>query len=58
MLIWALIFLLAAVFAGILGFVGTYIAAALAGRIIFFVFITLFAVTIVLWIVKRHKGGQ
>jgi len=58
MLIWSLIFFLVAIFAAIIGFGGLYIAATLAAKIIFFIFIIFFAVTIILWFIRRLRDNQ
>jgi uncharacterized membrane protein YtjA (UPF0391 family) len=46
MLYWALMFLVVALIAGALGFFGTAVAAAGIARILFFVFIVLFLISL------------
>ena len=47
MLSWALTFLVIALIAGLLGFTGIYVAAAGIAKILFFVFLVLFVVSLV-----------
>jgi uncharacterized membrane protein YtjA (UPF0391 family) len=53
MLSWALTFLVIALIAGVLGFGGIYVAAAGIAKILFFVFLVLFVVSLV---VPRLRG--
>lgn len=46
MLVWAMIFLVVALIAGILGFGGVASSAGGIARVLFFVFLTLFALTL------------
>ena len=46
MLYWALVFLIVALVAGVLGFGGIYVAAAGIAKILFFVFLVLFLVSL------------
>jgi uncharacterized membrane protein YtjA (UPF0391 family) len=46
MLYWALIFFVVALVAAIFGFTGVYIAAADIARILFFVFLVLFIISL------------
>jgi uncharacterized membrane protein YtjA (UPF0391 family) len=46
MLSWALSFLVVALIAGVLGFTGIAIAAAGIARVLFFIFVTLFLVSL------------
>jgi uncharacterized membrane protein YtjA (UPF0391 family) len=46
MLHWALVFLLVALVAGLFGFTGIYVAAAGIAKILFFIFIVLFLVSL------------
>lgn len=48
MLSWALTFLVIALIAGVLGFTGVYVAAAGIAKILFFVFLVLFLVSLVI----------
>lgn len=47
MLYWAVVFLIIAVAAALVGFTGLWIAAAGIARILFFIFIVLFILTLV-----------
>lgn len=46
MLQWALVFLVVALIAGLLGFTSIYVAAAGIAKILFFVFLVLFIVSL------------
>ena len=46
MLYWAFVFLVIALVAGLLGFTGIYVAAAGIAKVLFFVFIVLFLVSL------------
>jgi uncharacterized membrane protein YtjA (UPF0391 family) len=46
MLSWALTFLIVALVAGVFGFTGVYVAAAGIAKILFFVFLVLFVVSL------------
>ncbi len=54
MLSWALTFLVIALIAGVLGFTGVYVAAAGIAKILFFVFLVLFLVSL---IVPRFRSA-
>jgi len=47
MLQWALTFLIIALVAGLLGFTGIYVAAAGIAKILFFIFLVLFLVSLI-----------
>lgn len=47
MLYWALVFLVVALIAGVLGFGGVYVAAAGIAKVLFFVFLILFIISLV-----------
>ena len=47
MLYWALVFLVIALVAGVLGFGGVYVAAAGIAKILFFIFLVLFIVSLI-----------
>lgn len=47
MLHWALMFLIIALIAGVLGFGGVYVAAEGIARVLFFLFIVMFLVSLV-----------
>ena len=53
MLYWALVFLIIALVAGVLGFGGIAVAATDIARILFFVFLVVFLATLVLGLVRR-----
>ena len=53
MLQWALIFLVVALVAGVLGFGGVAIISVEIARALFFVFLVLFALSLVLCLVRR-----
>ncbi len=48
MLGWALTFLVIALIAGALGFTGIYVAAAAIAKILFYIFLVLFVVSLVM----------
>jgi uncharacterized membrane protein YtjA (UPF0391 family) len=47
MLYWTIVFLIIALVAGVLGFSGIYVAAAGIAKILFFVFIVLFLISLI-----------
>jgi uncharacterized membrane protein YtjA (UPF0391 family) len=47
MLYWAIVFFVVALLAGVLGFTGIAVAAAGIGKILFFVFLVLFLLSLV-----------
>ena len=53
MLSWALIFFVVAIIAAIFGFGGIAVAAAGIAKILFFVFIVLFAISLVMSMARR-----
>ncbi len=53
MLRWAVIFLIVAIVAGILGFAGIMVAAASIAKLFFYIFLILFAVSLVAGLVRR-----
>ncbi len=55
MLRWALIFLVIALIAGALGFTGVYIAAAGIAKLLFFIFVVLFVVSLIMHL-ARGRG--
>lgn len=55
MLSWVLIFLILSIIAGIFGFTGIAVASAEIAKIIFFVFLIMFVVTLILHLVGRSR---
>ncbi len=55
MLRWAVIFLVIAIVAGILGFAGLMVAAAGIAKLLFYPFLILFLITLVSGLVNRNK---
>jgi uncharacterized membrane protein YtjA (UPF0391 family) len=53
MLRWALLFLLVAIVAGIFGFAGVMVAAAGIAKLLFYVFLVLFVVSLAMSLVSR-----
>lgn len=53
MLYWALVFFIIALVAGVLGFGGIAVAATDIARILFFIFLVVFLVTLILGLVRR-----
>jgi uncharacterized membrane protein YtjA (UPF0391 family) len=53
MFMWALVFLLIALGAAVLGFTGTAIAAAGIAKILFFIFLVIFLVTLIMSVGRR-----
>ena len=53
MLGWALTFLIVAIIAGVLGFGGVAIASVMLAKIVFFVFLALFAVSLAAGVLRR-----
>lgn len=47
MLYWSLVFLVVAIIAGVLGFTSVYVAAAWVAKILFFVFLVLFILSLI-----------
>jgi uncharacterized membrane protein YtjA (UPF0391 family) len=53
MLYWALVFFIVALVAGVLGFGGIAAAATDIARILFYIFLVIFLVTLILGLVRR-----
>jgi len=53
MLRWTLLFLLVAIIAGIFGFAGVMVAAAGIAKLLFYVFLVLFVVSLAMSVVSR-----
>jgi uncharacterized membrane protein YtjA (UPF0391 family) len=53
MLRWALLFLIVAIVAGIFGFAGVMVAAAGIAKLLFYVFLVLFVVSLAMSVVSR-----
>ncbi len=53
MLNWALVFFLVAILAAIFGFTGVAVASAGIAKILFFLFLVVFLVTLVLGVARR-----
>jgi uncharacterized membrane protein YtjA (UPF0391 family) len=53
MLRWTLLFLLVAIVAGIFGFAGVMVAAAGIAKLLFYVFLVLFVVSLAMSLVSR-----
>ena len=58
MLRYALIFLVVAIVAGMLGFTGISLAAADIARVLFFIFIVLFAVSLIFGLMGRRSPNS
>ena len=58
MLRYALIFLLVAIVAGMLGFTGISLAASDIARVLFFIFIVLFAVSLIFGLMGRRSPNN
>jgi uncharacterized membrane protein YtjA (UPF0391 family) len=58
MLRYALIFLVAAIVAGMLGFTGISLAASDIARVLFFIFIVLFAVSLIFGLMGRRSPNS
>ncbi len=56
MLRWALIFLVIALIAAALGFTGVYVAAASIAKLLFYVFLVLFVISLVMHMVGGRRG--
>ena len=57
MLRWALIFLVVALIAGALGFTGIYVAAAGVAKILFYLFLILFVVSLVMHLARGGRSA-
>jgi uncharacterized membrane protein YtjA (UPF0391 family) len=55
MLRWALVFLVIALIAAALGFTGVYVAAAAIAKILFYIFLVLFVVSLIMHL-GRGRG--
>ncbi|HEX4488039.1 MAG TPA: DUF1328 family protein [Terriglobales bacterium] len=55
MLYWAVVFLVVALIAGVLGFGGVAIAAAGIAKLLFYVFVVVFLVTLVMGLGRRRS---
>lgn len=55
MLRWVLIFLVVAIISGLIGFTSLAAAAVEIARVIFYIFVVLFVVTLVLYLMRRSK---
>ncbi len=55
MLRWALIFLVIALVAAALGFTGVYVAAAGIAKLLFYVFLVLFVVSLVMHLARGRR---
>jgi uncharacterized membrane protein YtjA (UPF0391 family) len=55
MLYWAMVFLIIALVAGILGFTGVYLAAAGIAKVLFFVFLVLFLISLISGGISRRS---
>jgi uncharacterized membrane protein YtjA (UPF0391 family) len=53
MLRWALLFLVVAIVAGIFGFAGVMVAAAGIAKLLFYVFLVLFVVSLAMSLISR-----
>jgi uncharacterized membrane protein YtjA (UPF0391 family) len=53
MLRWALLFLVVAIVAGIFGFAGVMVAAAGIAKLLFYVFLVLFVVSLAMSVISR-----
>ena len=53
MLRWALIFLVVALLAGVLGFAGIMVAAAGIAKLLFYLFLVLFVISLVMGLLTR-----
>jgi uncharacterized membrane protein YtjA (UPF0391 family) len=53
MLRWALIFLVVAILAGVLGFAGIMVAAAGIAKLLFYLFVVLFVISLVMGLLTR-----
>ena len=58
MLRYALIFLVVAIVAGMLGFTGISLAASDIARVLFFIFIVLFAVSLIFGLMGRRAPNS
>jgi uncharacterized membrane protein YtjA (UPF0391 family) len=56
MLRWAVIFLVIAIVTGILGFAGLMIAAAGIAKLLFYLFLILFLITLISGLLNRNKA--
>ncbi len=58
MLTWVLTFLIVAVVAGLLGFTGIFVAAVGIAKILFYIFLILFVITLIIHLARgRGRAG-
>ena len=55
MLYWAVVFLVVAIIAAVFGFAGVATAAAGIGKLLFYIFLVIFVLTLIMGLMKR--GG-
>jgi uncharacterized membrane protein YtjA (UPF0391 family) len=55
MLYWAAVFFIIAIIAAVFGFGGVYVAAAGIAKILFFVFLVLFVISLIAGAVRRPR---
>ena len=55
MLYWAAVFFIIAIIAAVFGFGGVYIAAAGIAKVLFFIFLVLFIVSLLTGVVRRPR---
>ena len=55
MLYWVVVFLVIALIAGILGFTGIFVAAVEIARLLFFIFIVLFVLSLVYYLIVGRR---
>lgn len=53
MLWWAVIFFIVAIIAAVLGFSGIAAGAMTIAKILFFIFVVLFVISLIVWLVRR-----
>ena len=56
MLYWTLVFLVIALMAGVLGFTGIAVAAAGLAKLLFFIFLALFVISLATHLTRRGSG--
>ncbi len=57
MLYWALVFLIVAMIAAVLGFGGVAVAAAGIAKLLFFIFLVVFVLTLIAGLTRRGRTG-
>ncbi len=55
MLGWVVTFLIIALIAGVLGFTGVFVAAVEIAKILFFIFLVLFVISLVYYLISGRK---